>query len=465
MSVVDEIMAHAVPVTDSEFHEDGIDKQGNVVEENGFTDNQRHTPETEDTIIAVVNGQIIPGVELIKTQFSRAAKLGSTTGVENFLKRIAAVIDKRSHSVEDLIKFMERGDMPIADDGSILIYKLLNRTSEGKYVDCHSGKVVQFVGAYVCMDEKLVDRNRNNECSNGLHVARRGYLRSFFGNVCVMAKLDPEDVIAVPTYDANKVRVCGYHIIAELTDAQRSRVMENQPLTHNEAGRVLIAKALAGDHIRRTHEVRITEQKGGGLQTKKLDKSEAPAPVATPDAPKEVEALQNARAETGDTPVIPLDVVKTTEAAVLTRKEQAQHLYDVWKTASTKGDGKAAGEALTVLMAFKKAAKIGWDRLGIPDPTLKDAPAKPVKQSKKQKAQAKKADAAKVHTSKGEIVQVVIAGEGSYRERILKLLSMGTPTLAVAQKVFDLKKQSKKGWETLGVTPTEVAGMTQLLGL
>jgi hypothetical protein len=239
-AALEDIMAHAVPVTSEKFSEEGLHKQGDI-EENGTTNKNHPKWEEEDTIIAVTeDNKVIPGMENIKNQFASANKLGSTIGVENFLKRLSAVIDKRSHSIQDLLKFMERGDLPIADDGTIVIYKVLNYKgdrTDGKYKDCHTGNVEQWIGAYVCMDERLVDHNRNNECSNGLHVARRGYIGQFGGSVCVLAKLAPEDVIAVPSYDANKMRVCGYHIIAELTQAQYALVNRNQPPAGECSGR------------------------------------------------------------------------------------------------------------------------------------------------------------------------------------------------------------------------------------
>ncbi|MEL2330844.1 hypothetical protein, partial [Klebsiella pneumoniae] len=86
---------------------------------------------------------------------------------------------------------------PIADDGCIVIYKLLLKDGpsdhkEFSYRDIHSQKVPQSVGTLVCMNESLVDPDRRNECSNGLHVARRQYLGNFSGNVCVLAKVAPE---------------------------------------------------------------------------------------------------------------------------------------------------------------------------------------------------------------------------------------------------------------------------------
>lgn len=462
-SVVEEIIANATPAGHADFHEDGIAKQGNVVEDDGRTDNQRHDPAdtAPDTMIAVVNNRVIPGVEKIKSQFSRAAKLGSTVGVENFLKRIGGVIEKRSHSVEDLLKFMERGDLPIADDGSILIYKVLRRSGD-KYVDCHSRQVEQWVGAYVCMDESLVDRNRNNECSNGLHVARRGYLSGFSGDVCVLAKLAPEDVITVPTYDANKMRVCGYHILFELTPEQYNRLKSNQAMTDTEYGRVLLGKAIAGDHIGKTHEVRITRQQGGGVVVKKLNQA-TPEPV---EEVKEAVALENKNGVVQDAPINPKDVAKN--VAKLSRAEQAKLLYAAW------ADGKPNAEA--ELRAFKKASKVGWSLLGIP--TGKDGQPVPPKASTKAtspqpggKGSNKQVETVKLDgeqdrrgldldddpdhrplkpPSKRKIDNIA-QGEGSPRERIQKLLAIGLEGKGVAQAILNIKKASKKSWDALGV--------------
>lgn len=493
LAAISEILQHAVPVSADHFHEDNVAKQGNVVEASGQTikdhgDDDSH----EDTIIAVVDNKIIPGMEKIKSQFARAAKLGSTVGVETFLQRLASVIEQRSHSVEDLLKFLERGDLPIADDGSILIYKVLKRSKDSRhadnvYVDCHTQKVQQFVGAYVCMDPSLVDHNRNEECSNGLHVARRGYISGFGGDVCVLAKLAPEDVITVPSYDANKMRVCGYHIIAELTSEQYGRVKNNQPITNTESGKALLANAMAGQHIGKTHEVRITGHKGSGVITKELNEVAPVVPATEPVAPQE--ALANPSGEMGAEPIDPKAVVKQVEKEQLSRKEQAARLY-----ADHLKDLNGVTTALADLLAFKKQAKVGWDKLGIPDPTAgKKGPPPSIFKEKKTtpslfpkpedfKAKAKKTKPVKqVHDvdfgdepadrtsgmddgDASSVTKVVKAthGEGSPRERIAKLLAIGLTSVGVAQAILTIKKQSKKSWTTLGVDEIQAAMIIKL---
>ena len=337
----------------------------------------------DETVVAVVdNKAIIPGMELIRTQFERASKLGSTVGVENFLKRLGAVIHDRQHSVEDLLRFMERADMPIAEDGSILVYKVL-RKKDKVYVDYHTKKVEQFVGAYVCMDKSLVDHNRRNECSNGLHIARRGYISQFSGDVCTLCKLDPEDVIAVPTYDANKMRVCGYHIIAELTQEQHALLNRNKPITEDPDGKILLAKAMAGDHIGRTHRVEITQQKGGGVITTPLgihpimDKTEAIKEVIPQ------EALSNPAENQAAPPVDPREIVKKAEEEAQKAPEQpkAPVVVPTLESASEGSSkermhklwaiGVDAPGVATKILEIKKKAKKSWQVLGFSEEQVK----------------------------------------------------------------------------------------------
>lgn len=348
MKVVSEITANAKPVHDTKFNEDGLDKQGAI--EDTYSNSKGHSDTSSpETIIAVTKeGAVIPGVEKIKSQLTKATKLGSTIGVENFLKRVGAVISKRKHSVDDLLSFMERGDLPIADDGSILIYKVLDKTSkENVFADCRTKKVEQWVGAYVCMDESMVDPNRKNECSNGLHVARRGYLGQFYGDVCVLAKVNPEDVIAVPEYDANKMRVCGYHIIDKLSDEDFKRIKSNKALENTQQ----LSKAVNGDHINITDVVTIGGQLGTNIN------------VTKPKTLTEVKPVKNTKvvtpisdAEVKDQSFNPVEPKQINEAiAKLSTKQQIQELIPKMKKPE---DAKA-------IIELKRKAKKSWDHFGV----------------------------------------------------------------------------------------------------
>jgi hypothetical protein len=462
---VDDIMKHATPVSSPSFTTCDLDIQQPITDDNGNTPKQHTSTKSPETIVAVVDGKVIPGMEKIHNQFDKALKMGSTKGVENFLKRLGNVIEDRNHSVDDLLKFMERGDLPIADDGSILVYKVLNTATKEDgsmcYVDCHSKKVKQWVGAYVCMAPSLVDPNRRNECSNGLHIARRGYINQFSGSVCTLCKLAPEDVIAVPEYDANKMRVCGYHIIAELSPTQYSLVRSNKPITDDPEGAILLANAIAGKHIERTHEVRITEDFGGGVITTQLTEVKE-VKLDTKMTP--VLALNDELKENTEPALDPREVVKEVQK---TRKELAKELSQTYRNTPTQ-------ENYDAILTLKRTSKVSWEKLGIPEPaslvqaqiTAKASTPKTPEKAKvscKPQAATKAKEEAKNATSKqadsqatsqtSRIVNGVELGLGSYRERIRKLIPC--TSVGSAKAILELKKKAKRGWASLGVSEEE----------
>lgn len=425
-AAVNEIMSHAIPATSPRFHK----------------------PMTKDeTVVAVMpeSGTLVSGVEKLDIQIQAvAAKLGSAAGVQRFFERVASV--KRNHSVSDLLTFMQKGELPIADDGTVLVYKRLQSTSTpGVFVDCHSKKVTQRVGSHVFMDEKLVDANRYADCSNGLHVARRDYLTAFHGDVTVLAKLAPEDVIAVPHRDARKLRAKGYHIIAKLSDEDASRVNSNKPMKDT----VLLGNAVAGNHIGIIETVEITEAKGGGLIITPVN--EKPAEVVL-DKTKQTQSLDTIEQTTKEgSQVDAVALAKSIGDKKSGRQQQAEDLIVKVMEAKTQN---AQIDAAKALVAFKKASKVSWERLGI---TEKEAqrvidiaggshvpePA-PVKKEKPAKAAPWKPTGA------------------TPRERIQSYLSQPL-TKEIAEAIYREKKAAKKGWDKLGVSDTQLNQLTRLI--
>lgn len=322
----------------------------------------------EHTIIAVVENtkgekKIIPGMENLQDQFARAAKLGSTKGVELFLQRLTSVIDRRGHSINDLLRFMERNDLPIADDGCLVAYKALAHQGNQAdvFVDCHSRKVIQRVGSHVFMKESMVDPDRRQDCSNGLHIARRAYVGGFRGDVVTIVKVAPESVIAVPQYDSNKMRVCGYHIVAKVPAEQQQLIYGNKPMTagdDNPAARMLGA-VLRGEHVGILEEVEIGGSKGSNLRITPVVKSEREANIARKTHEKAHETAEPAK--------VIEDKVAFDE--VENGKTVAQQVADV-KAAplagTTAGQARALYDAkqLVQLLEFKKKAKKSWEKLG-----------------------------------------------------------------------------------------------------
>lgn len=412
-AAVAEIMANATPVSSLEFH----------------------APLGEDeTVVAVTSsGGIIPGIEKIDVQIQAvASKLGSAEGVKNFFERVSKV--QRRHSVQDLLTFMEKGELPIADDGTVLVYKRLQSTNQaGVFVDFYSGNVKQKVGSKVFMSEDLVDPDRHNECSNGLHVARRDYLSSFNGNVCVLAKLAPEDVIAVPHRDPRKLRAKGYHIIAQLSEEDANLVCSNRPMKDT----VLLGNAAAGNHVGVLETVEITQQYGGGLiitpvaEATEVVMEEAKQAVSLDELPEV--------AKEGTS----VDAAKVAKQVVTKRKSGRQQQAETLLKGVLEGKtGKVQIQKAKELLAFKKAAKVSWDKLGISESQVASITA--IANGAESVAPATKAPKAK---------KAATVTTGSPRERIRALITAGIKTNA--SNIVSIKKAAKKSWSALGVTEAE----------
>jgi hypothetical protein len=116
-------------------------------------------------------------------------------------------------AVDELYGFLEKGNLPITPDGHFLAYKKVR----DNYFDVHSGTMDNSVGQVVEMERFNVDDNKDNTCSTGLHFCSKDYLTSFGGERTVIVKINPRDVVSIPSdYNATKGRACRYEVIGEL---------------------------------------------------------------------------------------------------------------------------------------------------------------------------------------------------------------------------------------------------------
>lgn len=368
MSSIDEVMANAkaIPASSEDFA---------MTWEEEKTHDVVAVVEKEDGSIGLV-----PNAHKLATQVAHATASGNSKGMNALLKRLADMPQSRTHSVEDLLKFLERGDLPITDDGRIVFYKIL-RKKAGKfgYVDCHSGNVQQGANVEVRMAESLVDPNRHNECSNGLHVARRQYLGNFGGDVCFLGSLAPEDVVAVPDYDANKMRVCAYQLHFPLSDEDFRHVKADRPFTADTEIAKKLAIILAGNQPPITHMVTIGSSKGGDLTITKIGEEEAVEEVdlSTVGAVASIEEKPNLQPRVEKPKVeVRLDAEKVDPTAIA-KAEKTKALADKVlgtpreKIAAILAEGTLDAERAKRIYTIKKAAKKGYHKLGVDAKTEK----------------------------------------------------------------------------------------------
>lgn len=140
-----------------------------------------------------------------------------------FLNRVA--LNPRKDIAEELYPFLESGSLPITEDGFILAYKMVRPN----FFDVHSGTMDNSPGKVVSLEAyEVVDSNRYNECSVGLHFCSLAYieagLASFVapGNRLVQLLIDPVDIVAIPVdYNRSKGRAWKYTVLRELEWSDR----------------------------------------------------------------------------------------------------------------------------------------------------------------------------------------------------------------------------------------------------
>ena len=129
----------------------------------------------------------------------------------NFMENLYQNPSKRA--VTELYGFLEKCNLPITPDGHFLAYKKVR----ANYMDVHSGTMDNSVGKIVEMERHDVDDNKDNTCSTGLHFCSQSYLNSFGGERTVIVKINPRDVVSIPSdYNDAKGRACRYEVIGEM---------------------------------------------------------------------------------------------------------------------------------------------------------------------------------------------------------------------------------------------------------
>lgn len=139
-----------------------------------------------------------------------------------FLENLLNNPSKRS--VDELMNFLDVGELPITEDGHFLAFKNV----KSDYTDIHSGTFDNSVGKTCEMPRWKVDDEKDRTCSTGLHFCSINYLPHFSdsnGGHTMIVKINPADVVSIPAdYNNTKGRCCKYVVVGEYTDNWREKI-------------------------------------------------------------------------------------------------------------------------------------------------------------------------------------------------------------------------------------------------
>ena len=170
-----------------------------------------------DGQVSIINGKVMFEGEEVHGSISKRIIEFMSKGLpfQPLVKFLENLMENPSmQSQQELYDFLEHENLPITEDGCFLAYKAVNSDFKDKWKGTFDNKVGQ-----VCeMRRAKVDDNRGRGCSSGLHAGALNYVANYgsvdAGDNIVIVKINPEDVVSVPS-DCNceKLRTCKYEVV------------------------------------------------------------------------------------------------------------------------------------------------------------------------------------------------------------------------------------------------------------
>ncbi len=170
-----------------------------------------------DGQVSIVNGKVMFEGEEVHGSISKRIIefMSKCLPFEPLVKFLENLMQNPSmQSQQELYDFLEHENLPITEDGCFLAYKAVNSDFKDKW----RGTFDNSVGQVCEMRRAKVDDNRGRGCSSGLHAGALNYVANYgsvdAGDNIVIVKINPEDVVSVPS-DCNceKLRTCKYEVV------------------------------------------------------------------------------------------------------------------------------------------------------------------------------------------------------------------------------------------------------------
>lgn len=175
--------------------------------------------------VSIRNGIVHMDGDPVQNELADSIVNYYNAGEENFLPLVNFMeklqTNPNPHSVEHLFRWLKQHRFAIHSDGDIVAYKGVSqdfKSSNSGYgiingIEC-DGHLPNNIGNIVEMPRSKVTFDPRNGCSFGLHVGNWSYASSF-ANQVILVKVNPRDVVSVPTDSSDqKMRCCRYHVVA-----------------------------------------------------------------------------------------------------------------------------------------------------------------------------------------------------------------------------------------------------------
>lgn len=170
-------------------------------------------------------------------------------------------LNPSSASVTQLYDFLAYKELPLTEDGCFLAYKGVEKSFWSKMGNLETvvikgkvnakGQIYNAVGEEIEIRRNSVDDNREHTCSFGVHVGSLDYATGW-GPQVVVVKVNPKDVVSVPTdHSCQKLRCCGYNVLQTLDAEITAPVVdkENKPVVNPSFKKEAAEKSSIEDRV------------------------------------------------------------------------------------------------------------------------------------------------------------------------------------------------------------------------
>lgn len=170
-------------------------------------------------LVTIENGKVkIQGTVVENDMSARILNLLTQTSDETEIRKFVRFFESLMDSpdkrvVDELFLFLENISIELNEDGSFFAYRAVNHN----FTDKRTGEFDNSVGAVVTMPRSMVNDNKHQTCSAGLHFASYEYASDVYGGYgdqLIKVKIFPRDVVSIPVdYNSQKGRCCRFEVV------------------------------------------------------------------------------------------------------------------------------------------------------------------------------------------------------------------------------------------------------------
>lgn len=152
-------------------------------------------------------------------EFMRAGEAKLAAPLINFLDKL--MLNPSHRAVQGLYDWVAVSNMPIAVDGDIYAWKIVNED----YLDYYTGTLDHSPGNVVSQTRNMCDEDPDRTCSNGIHFCSFGYLPNYHAGDdtrrVMLVKINPMNVVAIPRdYGTAKGRCCELTVVQQVPQSE-----------------------------------------------------------------------------------------------------------------------------------------------------------------------------------------------------------------------------------------------------